>query len=116
MDPQADLRIIRAAYAKQVLAAANTRDARLAAAFAAVPREDFLGPGPWLIVRWGTRDYVPTPDADPVYLYTDDLVALLPERRLNNGQPSLHAHLIHRASPAGGEHACLLHGGILLAD
>ncbi len=104
MDPQAELRIIRAAYAKQILAAANVRDARLAAAFAAVPRENFLGRGPWLIVRWGTRDYVPTPDADPVYLYTDDLVALLPERRLNNGQPSLHAHLMHRASPATGEH------------
>lgn len=104
MDPQAELRIIRAAYAKQILAAANTSDARLAAAFTAVPRQDFLGPGPWLIVRWGTRDYVPTPDDDPVYLYTDDLVALMPERRLNNGQPSLHAHLIHRASPAVGEH------------
>jgi len=104
MDPQAELRIIRAAYARQILAAANTRDAHLAAAFAAVPREDFVGPGPWLMLRWWARDYVPTPDADPVYLYTDDLVALRPERRLNNGQPSLHAHLMHRASPAAGEH------------
>jgi len=111
MDPQAELRIIRAAYAKQILAAANIRDPRLAAAFAAVPREDFLGPGPWLIVRWGTRDYVPTPDTDPVYLYTDDLVALLPERRLNNGQPSLHVHLIHRASPAAGEHVVHIGAG-----
>ena len=103
MDAQAELRIIRAAYAKQVLAAANVVDARLAQAFAAIPREDFVGPGPWLILRW-LRDYVSTPDADPVYLYTDDLVALVPERRVNNGQPSLHAHLIHRASPAAGEH------------
>jgi protein-L-isoaspartate(D-aspartate) O-methyltransferase len=104
MDRQGELRIIRAAYAKQILAAANTRDARLAAAFAAVPREDFVGPGPWLMLRWGTRDYVSTPDADPVYLYTNDLVALMPERRLNNGQPSLHAYLMHQASPAAGEH------------
>ena len=87
MDPQAELRIIRAAYAKQILAAANVSDARVTAAFAAIPREDFVGPGPWLILRWLSRDYVPTPDADPVYLYTNDLVALLPERRLNNGQP-----------------------------
>ena len=43
-------------------------------------------------------------DADPVYLYTNDLVGILPERHLNNGQPSLHAHLIHQASPAAGEH------------
>ncbi|MGX9080760.1 protein-L-isoaspartate O-methyltransferase family protein, partial [Klebsiella pneumoniae] len=38
------------------------------------------------------------------YLYTNDLVALLPERRLNNGQPSLHAYLMHQAAPAAGEH------------
>jgi protein-L-isoaspartate(D-aspartate) O-methyltransferase len=103
MDPQAELRIVRTAYAKQVLAAASVDDARLAQAFATIPREDFLGPGPWLVLRW-LRDYVPTPDADPVYLYTDDLVALVPERRVNNGQPSLHAHLIHQALPAAGQH------------
>ena len=103
MDAQAELRIIRAAYAKQVLAAASVDDARLAQAFAAIPREDFVGPGPWLVMRW-LRDYVPTPDDDPVYLYTDDLVALVPERRVNNGQPSLHAHLIHQALPAAGQH------------
>jgi protein-L-isoaspartate(D-aspartate) O-methyltransferase len=104
MDRQAELRIIRAAYAKQIMAAANVGNPRVAAAFATVPREDFVGPGPWMMLRWWTRDYVPTPDADPVYLYTNDLVALLPERRLNNGQPSLHAYLMHQASPAAGEH------------
>src|SRR5436190_1536423 len=103
MDAQAELRIIRAAYAKQVLAAANVVDARVTQAFAATPREDFLGPGPWLVRRW-LGNYVSTPDADPLYLYTDDLVALVPERRLNNGQPSLHAYLIHQASPVAGEH------------
>jgi len=103
MHAQTELRIIRAAYAKQVLAAAGVNDARLAQAFAAIPREDFVGPGPWLVIRW-LRDYVPTPDADPVYLYTDDVIALVPERGLNNGQPSLHAHLIHRALPAVGGH------------
>ncbi|MFB9263263.1 protein-L-isoaspartate O-methyltransferase [Bradyrhizobium erythrophlei] len=104
MDPQAELRVIRAAYAKQILAAANVSNEPLAAAFAAVPREEFVGPGPWMMLRWGSRDYVPTPEADPAYLYTNDLVALLPERRLNNGQPSLHAYLMHQASPAAGEH------------
>ena len=104
MDRQGELGIIRAAYAKQILAAAQIMDnARLEAAFGATRREDFLGPGPWWILRW-LRDYVTTPDADPVYLYTNDLVGILPERHLNNGQPSLHAHLIHRASPAAGEH------------
>jgi protein-L-isoaspartate(D-aspartate) O-methyltransferase len=104
MDRQGELGIIRAAYAKQILAAARIMDnARLKAALSATRREDFLGPGPWWILRW-FRDYVTTPDADPVYLYTDDLVGILPERHLNNGQPSLHAHLIHQASPAAGEH------------
>jgi protein-L-isoaspartate(D-aspartate) O-methyltransferase len=103
MDRQGELKIIRAAYARQILAAARVNDARLEAAFRATRREDFLGAGPWPILRW-LGEYVATPDADPVYLYTNDLVGILPERRLNNGQPSLHAHLIHRASPAGGEH------------
>ena len=103
MDAQTELGIIRAAYAKQVLAAAGVNDSWLAQAFAAIPREDFLGPGPWLVRRW-LGNYVSTPDADPVYLYTDDLVALVPERRVNNGQPSLHAHLIHQALPAAGQH------------
>ena len=103
MDRHAELRIIRAAYAKQILAAARVNDPRLETAFGAIRREDFLGPGPWPILRW-QGEYVPTPDADPVYLYTNDLVGIVPERHLNNGQPSLHAHLIHRASPAEGEH------------
>ncbi len=104
MDRQGELKIIRAAYARQILAAARIMDnTRLEAALSATRREDFLGAGPWWILRW-FRDYVTTPDADPVYLYTDDLVGILPERRLNNGQPSLHAHLIHQASPAAGEH------------
>jgi protein-L-isoaspartate(D-aspartate) O-methyltransferase len=103
MDPQAELRIIRAAYAKQILAAATVAgNPQLVSAFATIPREDFLGPGPWLMWRW-TR-YVSTPDADPVYLYTNDLVALVSERYLNNGQPSLHAYLMHQAAPIAGEH------------
>jgi protein-L-isoaspartate(D-aspartate) O-methyltransferase len=103
MDRQDELRIIRTAYARQILAAARVNDdPRLDAAFGAIRREDFLGPGPWPMMRW-LGEYVSTPDADPVYLYTDNLVGILPERRLNNGQPSLHAHLIHRISPAAGD-------------
>ena len=107
MDRQAELEIVRRAYAKQILAAARTVDPRLGAAFGTVRREDFLGPGPWQMLRWSagfSYGYATTPDADPVYLYTDDVVAILPERRLNNGQPSLHAHLIHEAAPQTGEH------------
>jgi protein-L-isoaspartate(D-aspartate) O-methyltransferase len=103
MDRERELKIIRRAYAKQVVAAAGVRDPRVEAAFAAVAREDFLGPGPWQIGRWG-GGYCKTPDADPVYLYTDDVIGIRPERNLNNGQPSLHAALIAAATPQPGEH------------
>jgi protein-L-isoaspartate(D-aspartate) O-methyltransferase len=103
MDRAGELTIIRAAYAKQILAVAGAaRNARLEAAFGATRREDFLGPGPWWMLRF--RDYVTTPDADPVYLYTNDLFGIVPERHLNNGQPSLHAYLIDQAAPAVGGH------------
>jgi hypothetical protein len=52
MDKATELAIVRRAYAKQVLAEAQVSDSRIEAAFATVPREDFLGPGPWLIPRW----------------------------------------------------------------
>jgi protein-L-isoaspartate(D-aspartate) O-methyltransferase len=108
-----ELAIVRRAYAKQVLGASHVSDAAIEAAFAAVPREDFLGPGPWQILRWMTRPgYVPTPDDDPVHLYTNDLVAIVPERLLNNGQPSLHAHLINQASPKPGEHVVHIGTGL----
>lgn len=103
MNREAELGIVRAAYAKQILAAARVDNARLATAFGTIRREDFLGPGPWPVLRW-LGEYVPTPDNDPVYLYTNDLVGILPDRKLNNGQPSLHAHLIHAAAPAAGDH------------
>jgi protein-L-isoaspartate(D-aspartate) O-methyltransferase len=107
-----ELAIVRRAYAKQVLAAAGATDERVEAAFAAVPREDFLGPGPWPIYRFWGDAYVATPSADPVYLYTNDLVGILPERHLNNGQPSLHAHLIACAAPRPGEHVVHVGAGV----
>ncbi|WP_292711438.1 hypothetical protein [Mesorhizobium sp.] len=85
-----ELKIVRRAYAKQITAAVRVVDERVEAAFAEVPREDFLGPGPWPIFRM-RKAYVPTPTADPVYLCTDDVVGIVPERHINNGQPSLHA-------------------------
>jgi protein-L-isoaspartate(D-aspartate) O-methyltransferase len=104
MDREGELTIIRAAYAKQVLAAAwVVGNARLQAALSTTRREDFLGPGPWFM-PWLFGDYRTTPDADPVYLYTDSTVGILPEKQINNGQPSLHAGLIHQASPGVGEH------------
>ena len=111
MDREPELKIIRRAFAKQVMAAGGVSDPRVEAAFAAVAREDFLGPGPWQIVRWG-GGYRTTPDPDPVYLYTDDVIGILPERNLNNGQPSLHAALIVAAAPQPGEHVVHVGAGV----
>jgi protein-L-isoaspartate(D-aspartate) O-methyltransferase len=108
---QGELAIVRRAYAKHVLANAGVDDARVEAAFAMVRREHFLGPGPWLMPRWSLR-YVPTPSDDPVYLYQDALVGIVPDRNLNNGQPSLHAMLIAAGAPQPGEHVVHIGAGV----
>src|SRR5260221_9734982 len=56
MDRTTELGIVRRAYAKQIMAAARVDDLRIEAAFAAVLRENFLGPGPWPIFRWLQSD------------------------------------------------------------
>jgi hypothetical protein len=50
------LAIVRHAYAKQIMVPFNTAHPRAEAAFAAVHREAFLGPGPWPIAY--RRGYV----------------------------------------------------------
>ncbi|HWM65843.1 MAG TPA: methyltransferase domain-containing protein [Steroidobacteraceae bacterium] len=103
MDRQTELAIVRRAYAKQTLAAARIADPRIEAAFADVPREDFLGPGPWHIFHIPGL-YAPTLDADPVLLYVNQVVGIIPERGINNGQPSLHAMLLAAAAIEEGDH------------
>lgn len=108
MDREQELAIVRRAYAKQVLAWVSTIDRRVEAAFATVPRERFLAPGPWPIMRYGV--YVPTPDADPVYVYDDVLIGIVPDRSLNNGAPSYHAPVLVSAGIREGEH--VVHVGV----
>jgi protein-L-isoaspartate(D-aspartate) O-methyltransferase len=101
----------RAAYAVRTLEIGHVAgDTALEKAFATVRREDFLGPGPWAVMRAG--GYEQTPSADPAHLYTNDLFGLIPERGLNNGQPSLHAALLHRAAPRRGEHVVHVGAGV----
>ncbi len=81
----------RLLYARLVAATAGVPPAetRLADAFASVPRERFVGPGPWhVFTRSG---YVETPGDDPALVYQDITVALKKDAQINNGQPSLHA-------------------------
>jgi protein-L-isoaspartate(D-aspartate) O-methyltransferase len=87
-----ELQGLRAAYARSVVAEAGSDDAALIEAFAAVPREDFVGPPPWRI--HSPSGFLDSPTDDARLLYQDVLVALLPERGINNGQPSLHARCL----------------------
>jgi protein-L-isoaspartate(D-aspartate) O-methyltransferase len=79
---------------------------RLFAAFAEVPREHYLGPGPWKISRpsdpW-TK--VETSDANPERIYDDVLVSIVAEKNLANGLPSGHARWLNALDLQLGEHA-----------
>ncbi len=104
MDREFELQIIRQAYAKQIIHAARASDPRLEEALATLRREDFLPPGPWQIMRVPVG-YQITPVDDPLYLYQGTPVAILPEKRLNNGQPSFLTFLISAGDLKTGEQA-----------
>lgn len=91
----------RAFFAQLITAAAGVRDSRLTRAFASVPRERFLGPGPWKVSTG--HGYLQTPSGDPAFLYQDVVVALDEERRINNGQPTLHALCLAALNVLEGE-------------
>ena len=92
-------------YAEELRFTANVGSRAVIEAFATVPRERFVGPGPWRIIspmRMG--DYWTTADADPRHVYHDALIALDEARGINNGQPSLWAKLYDCLNLSGGEH------------
>ncbi|NPT56890.1 protein-L-isoaspartate O-methyltransferase family protein [Paraburkholderia elongata] len=110
MDRQQKLAIVRRAFARQLMASAGIANPAVEAAFAAVERERYLGPGPWPILR--SIGYIPTPDADPVHLYADVLIGIIPERGLNNGMPSYHVPLLACADIRAGEHVVHIGAGV----
>jgi protein-L-isoaspartate(D-aspartate) O-methyltransferase len=89
------------AFYTQLITAGLPENPRLVTAFATVPRERFVGPGPWQILTASGPEQTPT--NDPAFLYQDALVALAPERRINNGQPSLHALCLSALNVKDGE-------------
>jgi protein-L-isoaspartate(D-aspartate) O-methyltransferase len=84
-------------YSEEIKFTANISSPALIEAFARVPREKFLGPGPWRIASAEQRALATTglfevtyvPIDDPRHVYHDVLIALDETRNLNNGQPSL---------------------------
>ncbi|MEL7468785.1 MAG: methyltransferase domain-containing protein [Pseudomonadota bacterium] len=95
-------------YAEEIRAAAALPEGpeteRVLNAFASVPRERHVGPGPWLLrssnFSYGARR---TPDADPAHLYHNVLIALDEDRDINIGEPALWArHFVRTQIPRGG--------------
>jgi len=91
----------RQAYAAEITRRAGVSDPRIEAAFAAIPREDFVGFPPWRIGSGGFFGL--TLSDDPARLYEDVLVAIDTERGINNGQPSLHAQSLDALGVKEGE-------------
>jgi protein-L-isoaspartate(D-aspartate) O-methyltransferase len=101
MIEHASIEEIRSFYAQLMAAVSKSPDPRLERAFETVPREAFLPPGPWKVMIG--RQYFETPSADPVYLYQNVLIALDAAKRINNGEPYLHAAWIGTVAPQRGE-------------
>jgi protein-L-isoaspartate(D-aspartate) O-methyltransferase len=85
-------------YAEEIRLAGSVRSTRLLEAFARVPREKFLGPGPWrfrsMDLALGDCAYLSSEDADPRHVYHNVPIALDAARDLNNGQPGTLARWI----------------------
>jgi protein-L-isoaspartate(D-aspartate) O-methyltransferase len=84
-----NLERVRRDYAEMIRQKGRIRSERLVRALAEVPREDFLGKGPWKLVAFIDSEMriEDTPDDDPAHLYADVAVRIDPAREANNGMP-----------------------------
>ena len=77
-------------YAKMVAAGGGQLREDLERAFEIVPREYFLGPGPWIATSSVSGSFVVTPTDDPIHVYQNVLFLILnaydgPEVETKNG-------------------------------
>ncbi|MEM7488022.1 MAG: methyltransferase domain-containing protein [Pseudomonadota bacterium] len=99
-----DIEAARHWFAEDLRAVVPVRDNRMVDAFATVPRERFLGPGPWqLRSRTDLTRMHESPDADPRWVYHDTLVTIDAEAGINNGLPSLWAGVFDALAVSPGE-------------
>jgi protein-L-isoaspartate(D-aspartate) O-methyltransferase len=99
------LAVARQACAKELRFTAYVRRPEVVVAFAAVPCERFVGPGPWRVRSpMGRAEYWTTDNADPRHVYHDALITLDEAHGLNNGQPSLWASLFDELDLLPGHH------------
>jgi protein-L-isoaspartate(D-aspartate) O-methyltransferase len=103
-----DLDRRRRFFAEELEAVCRLQSAPVVDAFAAIPRERFLRPGPWTVLV--ENIYTPgaglgthmTRDADPARVYHNIAVAIDPARQLFNGQPGTLASWMERLALAPG--------------
>ena len=110
----------RAFYAREVKFAANLTTPGLEEAFAKVPREKFLGPGPWQIgspaaramsiAGMGQLSYVTV--EDPRDVYHNVVISLDRAKDINNGQPGSLACWIDALALKPGERVYHLGCGV----
>jgi protein-L-isoaspartate(D-aspartate) O-methyltransferase len=91
----------RHAYAERLRRLGPVNSERVVEAFATVPRERFVGDGPWIVIPPGRGPRM-TPDCDPCHLYENVLVSLDADRHINNGEPRLWAALFDQLGITAG--------------
>ncbi len=101
------LEAARRFYAEDLRFTSRMSSPALFAAFATVPRERFVGLGPWRVMSH--NGYWTTEDADPRHVYHNVLIALDESKSINNGQPSLWALVFDQLGVQANDH--ILHLG-----
>lgn len=95
------------------VAAPVTNNPAIVDAFAKVPREAFLGEGPWRVrPRQFDRPAYVTASDDPRHVYHDLLISIDHERDLNNGQPSLWAYYFDQLALGPGASVLQVGAGV----
>ena len=106
MAPSTTIEGLRRRYAQEITRQLGRSADRVRAAFARVPREDFLPPPPWTVVKLG----VASTTSDLADIYANNLVAIDRARGINNGEPALHAAWLDAVDPLPGD--TVVHVGV----
>ena len=101
----------RRRYAEHIASVSGLNTPGLQEAFATVPREAFLPPGPWLVVGEGQQPQQ-TPDAHPRHVYENVSVAIDPARQLFNGAPAFLARMIETLALRPGSRVLHIGAGL----
>jgi protein-L-isoaspartate(D-aspartate) O-methyltransferase len=97
-----DIATARRAFAEELRYAAHVRSDRVIAAFATVPRENFLGAPPWQVFDLADG-YWEVPGDDPAAACHNVLFAIDAARELNNGHPEFWARLLDKLDIRAGD-------------